>query len=437
MAISKPTKLPEWASTTANVVEPSEGKKDDGWLVNEIPPSSYENWRAKKVWEWWRWWDEKVDEGATDEDLKINGSVAILTGSLALTNASALEGVGKGSYPGIVGVTGDQDWDKANQKVGVMGLAGTGTTSGAFTDVGVLGTDDAFGGDASNVGVVGHSTTKIGVAGVVNNIDLTGGTFSNVGVIGMDSTFTGTVGSFGVFGYSNNKAGVLGIGGAGSLGSATITDCGLVGVGDNTVPSGTYSDIGVFGCGTWGGRFLGAGSSDIGVAGSGGSGTIGGIGGNFSGGSSTSGAGGKAIDADGGSSTSGDGGIGIDSTGGQGSSTNVGGIGVKGTGGALTSTDGGRGAEFYGGGSVSNNYDGGDGLYSKGGIASGATNTKGGYGAVLEGSDASTTAARTPLRLVPSTVDPPSAENEAGAIFTKGGKLYYHDGSGWKELATV
>lgn len=68
---SKPTTIPRWATTSSNIVEPSEGKKDDGWGINEIPPSSYENWRTKSVGEWCAWIDERFDDGTTDDILEI------------------------------------------------------------------------------------------------------------------------------------------------------------------------------------------------------------------------------------------------------------------------------------------------------------------------------------------------------------------------------
>lgn len=388
MAISKPTKLPEWASTTANVVEPSEGKKDDGWLVNEIPPSSYENWRAKTNWQWWQWWDEKISEGATDENIQINGAVSIITGPLALTNVTALTAFAKGTFPGVVGTSGDPDFDETDQKVGVMGLAGTGTTSGAFTDVGVLGSDDAMTVGASNVGVVGHSTTVMGVLGIVANANITSATITNVGVFGSDSNFTGTVGNFGVFGYSDNKSGVLGIGGAGSLGSATISDCGVVGVGDNTIPSGSYSDIGVFGVGTFGIRGLGAGSSDTGIQGNGGAGAIGGIGGNFKGGNASS------------ASAAGDG---IDTDGGVNTSTGLGGNGITATAGSSTSGESGYGAELVGATPNSSSH--------------------------------------APLRLVPQTTPGGATTTHlnAGEIYYNSGtnELEFFDGTAWQRIRYV
>jgi hypothetical protein len=49
----KPTTLPRWATGgTAQVVEPTEGKKDTGWVPLEKPPAQYENWARKLVYDW-------------------------------------------------------------------------------------------------------------------------------------------------------------------------------------------------------------------------------------------------------------------------------------------------------------------------------------------------------------------------------------------------
>lgn len=49
----KPTTLPRWATGgTAQIVEPTEGKKDTGWVPMEKPPAQYENWARKLVYDW-------------------------------------------------------------------------------------------------------------------------------------------------------------------------------------------------------------------------------------------------------------------------------------------------------------------------------------------------------------------------------------------------
>jgi hypothetical protein len=438
MAFSKPTKLPEWASSSANIVEPSAGKKGDGWLTDEIPPSSYENWRVQNNWSWWRWLDEKITEGATNENLDVNATITILTGPLALTNATALAGFAKGTYPGVVGITGTQDWSSTDQEVGVLGLAGSGTTSGDFTDVGVLGTNGAMTVNVGGAGVIGHSTSGVGVGGLTSNADITGATISNVGVTGTDSNFTGTISNFGVAGYSSNKAGVLGMGGAGLLGGATIADCGLVGVGNVTIPSVSFSNRGVLGFGDIGGEFRGITTGDKGVKGQGGTG--GGIGG----------IGVEAIGGVGGTAT---GGIGIDAIGGSGTS-GTGGKGAKITGGASTSGIGGNGAEFFGGdtaagalaagnginvlgGDNSSSGDGGNGILA---VAGTSTSGESGFGAVLQGATPNSSS-HAPLKLVPQTTPggATTAHLQAGEMYYNSGtnQLEYFNGTVWKVIATV
>lgn len=59
MALTKPNAVPNWASTSTNVVQPPAAKRDQGWLFQEMPPSSFENWRARTVGEWLSWTDER------------------------------------------------------------------------------------------------------------------------------------------------------------------------------------------------------------------------------------------------------------------------------------------------------------------------------------------------------------------------------------------
>jgi len=64
---SKPTGIPRWADTSGNVVEPSSAKKDEGWVYEEIPPSSYENWRTREIGRWFKWLDERLFDGTTKD----------------------------------------------------------------------------------------------------------------------------------------------------------------------------------------------------------------------------------------------------------------------------------------------------------------------------------------------------------------------------------
>jgi len=68
---TKPTVIPRWADDDLNVTEPSEAKKDLGWIVDDVPPSSYENWKAKLIGEWIKWLDERFADGSDENELVI------------------------------------------------------------------------------------------------------------------------------------------------------------------------------------------------------------------------------------------------------------------------------------------------------------------------------------------------------------------------------
>jgi len=63
---TKPTKYPDFAmddvvdptSGQPNIIEPSTGKKSDGWVYNEKPPRQYFNWLARLTSQWIRWIDD-------------------------------------------------------------------------------------------------------------------------------------------------------------------------------------------------------------------------------------------------------------------------------------------------------------------------------------------------------------------------------------------
>jgi len=68
---TKPAKTPRWADTSSNILEPPEAKKDEGWLFEEIPPSSFENWRTNLAGSWVKWIDERLFDGASKDQLLI------------------------------------------------------------------------------------------------------------------------------------------------------------------------------------------------------------------------------------------------------------------------------------------------------------------------------------------------------------------------------
>jgi hypothetical protein len=476
MGIAKPTKLPEWAETSANVVEPSEGKKDDGWLVDEIPPSSYENWVQRQNFYWWRWWDEKLTEGSTDEDLILNGAVQISTSGLALTNAIGLLSEGKGNRPGVLSKTSGIAVTSTIMDVGAMGLAGSGTTTGTLDEIGVVGIQDYFTTDISNAGVFGYSRTDFGVIGMSGlSNDVNGITIGNAGMLGVGGTCNvtgGTLGTIGVLGVSDvtytgtnlNDAGVMGIsqygvigigwgptpvGGqfsaqAGSGGEGVIATGGsdsttggraVVGTGG----AGTTNGVGGFGLYGVGGAGAGTGAGGAGAYVTGGEGAGTGVPGDglvAVGGSGSNTAGASGADITGGAASSDNGGIGLDVRGGPASVGFTSGKGIQSVGGSNSGTVGGNAASFFGGGS-DGVYNSGHGLYARGGAATGTG--VGGLGAELQGSSGTT--GRSPLRLVPQATPGtiPYTNIQAGEIYFNQSTLEieYYDGTAWQRIRYV
>ncbi len=93
--MAKPTSLPRWADVGGDIVEPASGKKDTGWIEDEIPPAQYFNWLENLTYQWLVWLDAGVfndgfsvptgDTGTFDagSTLDVNG-VADLSGATAL-----------------------------------------------------------------------------------------------------------------------------------------------------------------------------------------------------------------------------------------------------------------------------------------------------------------------------------------------------------------
>ncbi len=72
MAETKPTKVPEWNTGLANNTEPSGAEKITGWTVDDEPPSSFFNWLQNLAGAWLKWFDERIFDGSTEDDLVIH-----------------------------------------------------------------------------------------------------------------------------------------------------------------------------------------------------------------------------------------------------------------------------------------------------------------------------------------------------------------------------
>lgn len=62
MTQARPTGYPEWASglSATNIAEPTTAQKQQGWNVNQIPPSSYQNWLDSLTYGWTKYLDDSL-----------------------------------------------------------------------------------------------------------------------------------------------------------------------------------------------------------------------------------------------------------------------------------------------------------------------------------------------------------------------------------------
>lgn len=168
---SKPAKVPRWNDNLTNNVEPPEGKKDIGWVFEEIHPSTFENWRTNLTGQWLKWIDERWDDGATNDVLESQMPLGI-DGS---TNF-ILEDVGGDSRINFTGLGGDDyiNYDTSEDRFEVywggtryIRLDSAASTYGALFDNGLYVSTDARVLGGLNVGLVGTpaaDTIQIGDA---------------------------------------------------------------------------------------------------------------------------------------------------------------------------------------------------------------------------------------------------------------------------------
>ena len=59
--MAKPTTYPRWADVGGDIVEPTSGKKDVGWVSDEEPPAQYFNWLLNLLYQWVVYLDASAD----------------------------------------------------------------------------------------------------------------------------------------------------------------------------------------------------------------------------------------------------------------------------------------------------------------------------------------------------------------------------------------
>jgi hypothetical protein len=397
LSYSKPSKRPDWGDTSTNITEPPAAFKDAGWLFDAVHPSSYENWKAHNISDWFKWTDERWADGATNDDLSLNASLSIDASSHSLANAPwGLNVLGKGTGPGIRCFAGGAsiiaDISTGNGIVsvssgiavasppsdhGIVALGKTGGVWGQGVDVsgvggyggGFRGADAVTPGDGLNV-EGGTSTTNDGGTGLaIAGGD--GGTNKNGGY-GIKSR-----------GGDGNGTGFNGI--SISLGSQPLLFS-SVHAGLGVYCEAEYK-VGASGEGGTAGMFIGKAGLTSGL---GGNGIV------VTAGDGAAARGGSGVVVSGGNSAgSNAGGIGADCTGGTGGTNSAGGTGLLGTGGS-GSGSGYNGAGLIAGSTISfstvasSSSEGGAGVIGWGGLVSGSSGS-GANGSFFVGGDADTT----------------------------------------------
>lgn len=87
---TKPTTLPRFADVSGDIVEPTSGKKDVGWVAGEEPPAQYFNWLLYWLYKWTEYLNDGDLQGphTFDDNVDIDGDLDV-TGTFT---AAQLEG---------------------------------------------------------------------------------------------------------------------------------------------------------------------------------------------------------------------------------------------------------------------------------------------------------------------------------------------------------
>ena len=74
-ALNKPTEFPRWGTDQSNEVEPGETNKDTGWTIDQVPPSSFQNFLSRVTFDWTDWIAERLDDDIDGGGVTENGVV--------------------------------------------------------------------------------------------------------------------------------------------------------------------------------------------------------------------------------------------------------------------------------------------------------------------------------------------------------------------------
>ncbi len=247
----KPTSLPRWADVSGDIVEPSSGKKDIGWVQGERPPAPFFNWILELLYEWMEYLNAPVGTGAGAGIDATGGSTSGpgLKGTGGAPNGNGVEGVAVGTGKGAKGTSASGNIGYlGHTDAAVHGIA-IGANDGGYFESGPSGGHAVhgvgYGGEAAVRGVAGEAgvpggsfegDTEAGVygqgGGTFAGGSFTGGGTSGPGVIGTGGASNGMGGQFAgdgtgsgieATGGDNSGAGAIFTGGA-SNGIAVVAN---------------------------------------------------------------------------------------------------------------------------------------------------------------------------------------------------------------------
>jgi hypothetical protein len=158
MPVSKPTTLPEWATSgSADITEPLLAEKQTGWIGGEAPPAQFFNWWMKLVYQWMTYVNDLPNQVITWIGAQTFNAVTTFLAAISGTSATF-----------SLTVTGNS-------------LVATNTVV-AGSDITAVG--DITAGDAITAGgqITGHDLT-INAAGAVN-LPVQGKTTLGTGIAG-------------------------------------------------------------------------------------------------------------------------------------------------------------------------------------------------------------------------------------------------------------
>jgi len=173
---TKPTTLPEWATTGGTTVEPSAGQKAAGFAVGTRPPARWVNWLLNTLYLWAEYVRDGVFQSAGSAaaiEAQANTGPALKVTPGATTISA--ERIGTQSAPSGAGLVGDRYTDAD----GIVRTCRAAATPGTFKAVGALQTrqvlTSASGTYTTPAGVVAINVRAYGGGGGGGNAPAGGG----------------------------------------------------------------------------------------------------------------------------------------------------------------------------------------------------------------------------------------------------------------------